>query len=278
MTTIPLRGIDFPDRILVPLNADGLLNEIQAVTNQRQKDSIVREIHKSIISIQHKLNVAFYQAVLIRALKTDDYTSFKLYPGKLPSSVASHKIFAYTMLNVDEYRLVLTFLIETFAATVFSLFDVSGSLINNLYQLNLKEDDVDFKKAIWELQKQNRIDPNDDVLRLLFSYYSWKIEPAYIDTIPLRDVTWMKPLKEVRHRTTHRPITDVCEIMRPEDIYPNLYQAIPETIFFLYHDISQNTRLFDFVKEVFEGVELFVEELYSYLIQATQQSGNLPIY
>jgi hypothetical protein len=57
-----------------------------------------------------------------------------------------------------------------------------------------------------------------------------------------------------------------------------LYQAIPETNFFLYRDISQNARLFDFVKEVFEGVELFVEEFYFYLRQATQLSGSLPIY
>jgi len=154
MTTIPLRGIDFSGRILVPLHANGLLNEIQAVTNQRQKDSIVREIQKSIISIQHKLNVAFYQAVLIRSLKTDDYTLFELYPGRLSNSNVSHKICTYSMFNIDEYLLVLTFFIETFAATVFSLFDVSGSLINHLYQLNLKEEDVDFKTVIWELQKQ----------------------------------------------------------------------------------------------------------------------------
>src|SRR6266699_9487 len=115
MTAIPLRGMNFPGRILVPLNANALLNEIQAVTNQRQKDSIVREIQKSIISIQHKLNIAFYQATLIRSLNADDYTSFELYPGKLSHSNVSHKIFAHTMLNIDEYRLVLTFFIETFA-------------------------------------------------------------------------------------------------------------------------------------------------------------------
>jgi len=278
MTTIPLRGIDFSGRILVPLHANGLLNEIQAVTNQRQKDSIVREIQKSIISIQHKLNVAFYQAVLIRSLKTDDYTLFELYPGRLSNSNVSHKICTYSMFNIDEYLLVLTFFIETFAATVFSLFDVSGSLINHLYQLNLKEEEVDFKTVIWELQKQSRIDPNDDVLRLLFSYYSWKKEPAYFGTTPLRDVTWMKPMKEVRNRTTHRPITDVCNFIRRGDIYSNLYQGVPETDFFLDRNISQNTRLFDFAKEVFEGIELFVEELYTYLSQATQRSGSLPIY
>ncbi len=138
MTTIPLRGIDFSGRILVPLHANGLLNEIQAVTNQRQKDSIVREIQKSIISIQHKLNVAFYQAVLIRSLKTDDYTLFELYPGRLSNSNVSHKICTYSMFNIDEYLLVLTFFIETFAATVFSLFDVSGSLINRGLVINRK--------------------------------------------------------------------------------------------------------------------------------------------
>src|SRR6266446_5558693 len=276
MTTISLRGINCPDRILVPQTASDLLNEIQAITNPRQKDSIVPEIQKSMISIQHKLNIAMYQAVLIRSLRIDDYTSFELYPGKLPSSNVTYKICTYSMLNKDEYLLVLTFFIETFAATVFSLFDVSGSLINRLYQLNLKEKDVTFINAIEELQKQSRIDPNDDVLRLLFSYYSGKKEPAYSGSTPLRDVTWMKPMKEVRNRTTHRPITDVCDFIRRGDVYSTLYQGIPETDFFLDRDISQSTRLFDFVKEVFEGVELFVEELYSYLGQATQRSGSLP--
>src|SRR5260370_36977811 len=142
MTTTPLQGLDSSDRIMIPRNAARLVSELQDVANQRQKDTLVFNIEKSIMYIQHKLNVARYQAVLTRKLNTRDFTSFKLHPGRVPSSDIAFNIFTYSMLNMDEYVLVLTFLIETFAATVFSLFDISGNLINYLYNLELLEKDM----------------------------------------------------------------------------------------------------------------------------------------
>ncbi len=90
-------------------------------------------------------------------------------------------------------------------------------------------------------------------------------------------------MKEIRNHTTHRPITDVCRFQMTGDIHEVRSistHSNEDTVFLLHQDISANPSimLFDFVKEVYEGVELFVEDLYFYLRQAIRQSGSLPIY
>src|SRR5216683_933593 len=141
MATTSLRGIECPDHILIPANEADLLVAIEAITNRRQ----YLNIRKSILSIQHKLNVAMYQAALVCRLNPNDFTLFERFrdPASrdVKSSDISYKICTYSMSDVDEYLLALAFFIETFAATIFSLFDVSGSLINQLYMLNINEDD-----------------------------------------------------------------------------------------------------------------------------------------
>ena len=177
-----------------------------------------------------------------------------------------------------QYLLTLTFLIETFAATIFSLLDVSGSLINQLYKLNIKEDEVTFHEALTKLQDDGRIDPNDVVFRLLCSYSLSPRKPPYDSTVPLRDVIWMKPLKKIRNRTTHRPITDVCDFIRRGDVHSVHTGDVPRTEFFLNENLLPGKKLCDFVTEVFEGIEEFVEDLYFYLKEAVQRSTSLPIY
>ncbi len=188
MATTPLRGIECPDRVLIPVNEANLIVEIENITNRRQNLTI----RKSVLSIQHKLNVAMYQAALACRMNPNDFTLFEMFRDpasrEVKSSDISYKICKYSMSDLDEYVLALTFFIETFAATIFSLFDVSGSLINQLYKLNINEDDVSFHKALVQLQQQGRIAPNDDVFRLLCSYSLSSRVTGYTSTVPLYNI------------------------------------------------------------------------------------------
>jgi len=281
MATTPLRDMECPDRILVPTNEAGLLAAIEAVAPHRQ----CVNIRKSILSIQHKLNVAMYQAALVHRLNPNHYALFGEFPDPtlrdIKFSDISYKICAYSMGNIDEYRLALAFFIETFAATIFSLLDVSGNLINQLYMLNIKEDDVSFHTALLQLQRQGRIASNDDIFRLLCSYSLSSRETNYASTTPLRDITWLKPIKEIRNRTTHRPITDVCDFITRGDVHSTHSQEDPQREFLLSQNVYPEhpyKKLRDFTKEVFEGIEEFVEDLYFYLKEAVLRSSSLPIY
>lgn len=275
MATTPLRGFDLPEPLLIPTNENNLLNAIRYITSDRQ----YLNISKSILSIQHKLNIAMYQGALVHKLDPDHYTLFALFRNPDTRDVkftnATYKISSYSMNNLEEYLLALSFFIETFAATIFSLFDVSGSLINQLYMLNIREDDVSFHKTLVQIQRQGRVAPDDSVFRLLCSYSLAPREVGFESTIPLYNISWMRSMKEIRNRTTHRPITDVCDFVRRGDIYS---LEIPHTEFLLNENISSNKKLRDFVKEVFDGVEEFVEDFYFYLSEAVQRSSSLPIY
>lgn len=278
MATTPLRGFECPDHILIPANEADLLVAIEAITNRRQ----YLNIRKSILSIQHKLSVAMYQAALVYRLNPNHFKLFEMFRDPtsrdIKSSDISYKICAYSMEDIDEYLLALAFFIETFAATIFSLLDVSGSLINQLYMLNINEDDVSFHIALLQLQKQARIAPSDDVFRLLCSYSLSSRVSGYTSIIPLRNITWLKPIKEIRNRTTHRPITDVCDFVSRGDVHSVHLREIPQTEFFLNQNVYPDKKLREFAKEVFDGIEEFVEDLYFYLKEAVQRSNSLPIY
>ncbi|SRR5712692_4817279 len=278
MTTTPLRGIECPDRVLTPANEASLLSLIRAITSDRD----YLNINKSVLSIQQKLNVAMYQAALIYKLDPNHFTLFEMFREQstrdLKFSNLNYKICSYSMGDINEYLLALTFFIDTFAATTFSLFDVSGSLLNQLYKLKLNEDEVSFYKALKELQMQGSIDVNDNVFRLLCSYSLSPREPAYSSATPLYNIAWLEPLKTIRHRTTHRPITDICDFALRGDVHSVHSGDIPKTEFFLNEKLYPDKKLRDFVKEVFDGIEEFVEDLYFYLREAVQRSTGLPIY
>jgi len=279
MATTPLRGFECSDRILIPVNEAYLLSVIKAVTSEREYVSIC----KSIISIRQKLNVAMYQAALIYKLNPNHFTLFHVFRDQnmreVKFSEINYKICSYSMGDVNEYLLALAFFIDTFAATIFSLFDVSGSLINQLYKLNIKEDEASFHKALSEIQLQGCIDSNDSVFRLLCSYTLSQKEPAYRSTTPLYTITWLKPIKSIRNRTTHRPITEICDFESRGDIHSINSGDVLQTEFFLNEKIYSNKKkLSDFVKEVFDGIEEYVEDLYFYLREAVQRSTTLPIY
>jgi Cthe_2314-like HEPN len=222
-----------------------------------------------------------YQTALICRINPDDFTEFEkmaLIPQKpLRSSRLEYKGCSYDIENIEHYRLFMTLFVESFSATNLSLLDVCGYLINNLYNLGKNEDKTSFHTAFQDLHilKQN----NPDAVYNLLSYYISKIDqngPPNPNVVP-----WFQPLKLIRNRTTHRPITDVCDV---HTSYRRSLHAEPrsqETEFILNRDLfptnPQDVKLRDFVQEVFEGMQEFVEDLYDYLKQAVIVAGSLPL-
>jgi len=129
-----------------------------------------------------------------------------------------------------------------------------------------------------QLKTKVKIDVNDIVYRLLYSYDASPDEPNYASNA-LREITWVKPMKEIRNRTTHRPITDVCDIASRRDVYAKVYQEHPKLEFIINNNIVYpDKNLCSFAREVFNGVEEFVEDFFFFLTEAIQRSENLPIW
>lgn len=266
-TNVQLRGLNCTDTVLFPQNEDALLKEIRKVVPKNLQRRIIDEsIEKILISLRHKLTVAMYQAALLCKLDPNDFTRFKI-PDEKQHSEGSYTIYKrclYEMRDIDEYRFILSFLIETFAATAFSLFDVAGHLLNNLYGLGQNSDQISFHGIQAQLQNSS--------LHSFLSCYT--IGNTH-------SVPWIDTLKKIRNHTTHRPIVDVCDFKKEEraDIYAKHSHEL-ETIFLLNDSLvsSGNPIEFcDFVKEVFDGLEEFVEELYDQLRIAVHNTGGLPV-
>lgn len=284
-TTTSPRGIHCTETILVPQNESLFLNSVKAAANPRQIQSTIFDVEKAVISIQHKLNVAMYQAALICELNADHFTLFQNNENLNTTDHTDvlYKICLFCIDNIDEYKLVLTLFIETFAAMIFSLFDVSGSLINILYDLQLAEKEVSLQKVIEVINKTTgSIKPSDVVAKLLYSYSSYSEIDAKYTSKALREIKWVKSMREIRNRTTHRSIFDVCDaqLIRREDIFAraNSGQSRQTTVFLLNQDLWPDKKLCEFVEEVFNDLEQFVEDFYYDLVQAVQNSGSLPIY
>lgn len=272
MATPPLRATDRPETVLLPQRAEALLIELRTqLPTGLHKRVIDESIQKSILSVAHKLTVAMYQAALICDIRSDYFVLFREIDRHSLSDSrtlqATYKGCSYSMSNIHEYRLFLTFFIETFAATVFSLFDVCAHLINELYGFGLSERDISFKKVLEELKKKYA-DRSDAVYDLLRQYRT-------------KDPTcrnWVEPLEGIRNRTTHRPITDICRFETQGD----LYTADAPTDFFLNQNLlpsgTTNIKLCDFVQEVFAQLEQFIDDLYEQLRLGVERTGGLPIY
>jgi hypothetical protein len=163
--------------------------------------------------------------------------------------------------------LYLALFLETFAATAFSLLDVTAHLLRDLYQIpNLTPENTAFSKILPAMQSK-------------------MIHPFLIQYAPGNptSVYWIKPLKEIRNRTTHRPITDVCEAESRRR--NSVFRSMPEVKGFFYLDPTifggVDILLTDFVTQVYDGLEEFVEDLYDHLRQAIIQTnmtkGSLPL-
>lgn len=256
-----------------PVNEAGLVAAIERVANSRQRSLLVVDLKRSIASARHKLNIVMYQAALICEVNTDDFQRLKVAAdeGQLPSNPShiEYKGCSYDLQDFYHYRLLLSFFLESFAAANFSLLDVIGRLLNDLYDLGRQADRTSYKRAVDDIL-QRRSGSSDPVLQLLSRYYVRLNDPS----MP----TWMPPLEEMRHRTTHRPITDICFVHSQSTLYPEIDGST--AAFYLNRDLfssADDVLLCKFVEEVFEGIQLFVEELYDLLRQTADAQGSLPL-
>lgn len=273
MAPVPLRTLECSDLVLVPQNEAAFIQEVKNVANPRQMQSSVIDIEKCITSIRHKLSVVMYQGAIICRVNPNDFSEFErlanLKQRPTQPSNAIYKGCSYAMEDLEHYRLMVTFFIETFAATNFSLFDVCGYLLNNLYDLGLTAERTSFHKAC-ELLKAKKSGAVDPVLTFLQTYDLSHATPA----------PWLKPLKGIRNRTTHRPITDICDVVisRRTGFYGEFNEQ--STVFFLNKDLfppaAPSVKLADFAEQVFNGIQEFVENLYQHLQQAVMAVGILP--
>jgi len=278
MTFVLPPPLNIPDLVLTPQNELSFLQALELAANDGQKRSLVIDINQSVASIRHKLNIIMYQAALIYKMNTQEFLEFKISADKhqQPSakSHVDYKGCSYDMEDLYHYRLMLVFFIETFAAANFSLLDVCGRLLNDLYDLGKPATDTSFKVAYRDLKGKRGNDPNA-VFQFIFRYYLARNAADRSVDMPF----WLSPLEEIRHRTTHRPITDVCDARFISSLYPEIHGS--EIAFFLNSNLftpsNNHALLRDFVHQAFQGMQGFVEELYALLLQAVVQEGSLPL-
>lgn len=280
MTSFSLRDIDCPEKILVLQNELNLRQAISNFATARQMRSLVQDIEKSLISIQHKLNVAMYQGGLICNLNPDHFTLFIEQPDpakrELLVTDTLYKLCMYEMHDDHEFRLCLSFFIETFSATIFSLLDVVGHLLKDLYELSIPAHQVSFNKMIEAFKTKRPSDKLYDFLQIYQPNSPVPTKPQHANE------PWVDPLTKIRNITTHRLITDVCDaqLVRRSGIYNQLRSQ--KTQFLLDQSLfptgTSDVELCHFVKDVFAGIQQFVEELYDRLRQAVEQSKQIPIY
>lgn len=274
--TVSPRLLTDPTLVIEPTNEKDFITTLDSVANPRQKTLLVEDIKQSVISARHKLNIVMYQAALLSEINTDDFHRLKVAAdeNRLPMSTShvEYKGCSYDLRDFYHYRLMLSFFVESFAAANFSLFDVIGRLVNDLYSLGKTR--TSYKGAVEDLKKRKGSNP-DAVMQLLHRHHAGLNDPH----MP----TWLLPLEELRNRTTHRLITDICYIRSEMPLYPE--SAKSAAAFYLNRNLFStpsgsaptDVLLSQFAEQVFIDIQSFIEELYDLLRQAIVHQGSLPL-
>lgn len=261
-----LKGLAGDDTVLIPDNVEPFLKAINQVASDRQSRTLVVNLEKSTISIEHKLNIARYTAGLIQDMNEEDFLRFRyhyLLNGTHTTDASYKGRCLFTMTDWKEYLLFLTFFLEAFAAAAFSLFDVFGLLINDLYGLQLGHRQTSFHNAVNHSRMQG------SAINTFLSSYIPR-QPATL--------SWVTPLKDIRNVSTHRSITDICRFPSDDG---NLYTPPKRPDFLMDEAFFQNQggdkHLKEFVEECFDGLEQFVDETYDKLTNEINSHGALTL-
>ena len=270
-----LYGLDSNQTIIVPDQASIFLSTVQSNTRDRPR---LKKIEAEVNSIQHKLNVIRYHAGLIQALCEKDYGEF-LYTANVSGKISYADYqdrCLFSMHNKHEYSLFLTLFIETLSAGSFSLFDICAHLITDLFDLPLPRPtrsgsiiDISYKKVLEENKLQNFTDLYDFL-------YQYRATSRTGNASP-NQVSWIDPLEAIRHKITHKPITDILIWKGDAGVYSS-----EETAEFLIHDDfftnqPNGDELKTFAKKCFDGIEKFVDELFQKLVIEVNNNGFVPI-
>ncbi|MCB0172370.1 MAG: hypothetical protein KDJ97_17630 [Anaerolineae bacterium] len=265
------------DPIIIPNNANSFLNTVQATlppagTGRR----LGQDVNHAVISVEHKLNTVRFMAGLIQNIDEAAFSEFERHLLQSQSGIphlgtpqqSTHTRFLeraeFTMYDLKEYRLFLMFFLEAFSAGATGLLDNCAFILERLFSLQMQEKDITFIRVL----DQSKI-KNSNLYGFLKKYKENESN----------NEPWVNPLKQIRNRTSHRPITEVCGLMENER---TLYSSPPPVEFVLNQEMfPPNTspserNLKSFVESCFHGLVDFVEEFYISLSQEIQSSGTLP--
>jgi hypothetical protein len=164
----------------------------------------------------------------------------------------------YYAYDWEQYALSLLFFIESFAAAAFSLFDSSGHLLREMYNLPIALDKINFHEATNELKSQA---PN---------LYSKFLAQYRLDEAACK--TWFKLLKELRNHTTHAEVTDIVKLDTPMPPHTHEILLCGKSI-----NSANDHVLKTFIEDCFNELEVYVEQIYDKLAQQVEAEKALPL-
>lgn len=197
---------------------------VEAYTDRKIDRNILRDLRASIESIRHKLNVIRYNVGLIQTLSEDDYAEFitPLFQPRISMAHYQDRCI-FDMRNQPEFRLFMTLFLENFSTAAFSLQDVCAHLLKDLFAITFSNpSDITYKNAIQKIDSMGYTTLHSLLMRYRAASRSGNAAANQVD--------WIDPLEKIRHRMTHRPITDILRI----DSDGNLF--IPSGDTFLVHE------------------------------------------
>ena len=264
-----LPSLQDPQSIIQLDEARRFWEAVETYTDRKLDRNILRDLRASIESIRHKLNVIRYNAGLIQTLSEDDYAEFITPLFQLPFSMAHYQDRCiFEMRNQLEFRLFMTLFLENLSAAAFSLQDVCAHLIKDLFAMSFPDPSgITYKNVTKQIDSLGYTTLHNVLMRYRVTTRS--------GTAAADQVDWIDPLEQIRHRMTHRPITDILRINSDG----NLFIASGDP--FLVHErffVSGNAEnLKTFAERCYLGLAEFVAELYEQLIIEVNNARTVPV-
>jgi hypothetical protein len=235
------------------------LDQLKTVTLNTTIERKIKAIEPYTYSIDHKINVARYSAGLVKAIQPDDFGKH-LNAASVNGSHSSQAEYVgrciYYAHNWEQYALSLLFFIDTFAAAAFSLFDISGHLLKEIY--NLSVDQASFFKVSKELEL---LSPN--LYNKFLAHYI--LEEAVCEE-------WFTHLKKLRNHMTHAEVMDIVKLESPMPPHMQIILLKKEVI-----GSSTDIELKQFIENCFDGLEKYMEKFYEILAKQAIAENLLPI-
>lgn len=253
-------GLDGNGCVLLPRNS--FRARLKALVPTSIPDRQIKAIEPYIFSIDHKLNVARYSAGLVRAARPDDYGlhyNASTLGNKYSSQIEYPGRCIYYANDWEQYALSLLFFIDSFAAAAFSLYDSSGQLLKEIYNLPLKPEKTNFFLATEEMKTKS-----PQFYSNFFALYRTD------ETSLCKD--WFKLLKKLRNHMTHSEVTDIVHLETPTLPHHQEIVLKKDSV-----GSSDDLVLKQFIEDCFYGLEEYVEQLYEKLAQQVENEKALPL-
>ena len=238
------------------------LDQLQTITLTSTIERKIKAVEPYTYSIDHKINVARYSAGLVRAVSPDDFGKH-LNAARVSGMYSSQAEYAgrcvYYANDWEQYALSLLFFIDTFASATFSLFDISGHLLKEIYNLSVSVDRASFVEASKELK-----DKSPNLYNKFLAHYILE------ETLLCED--WYRRLKKLRNYMTHEEVTNIVKLESPMPPHSQELLLRKNVI-----GTDGDLVLKQFIEDCFNGLEKYVERLYEILAKQAIAENQLPI-